>query len=64
MLKLLTGDWKPNWTELLQTNMGVNAERVWNQISMRWEFQELYAASLTAQDSHLVSQLSKAFKQA
>lgn len=62
--QLLTGEWKLNWAELLNTPMGIDAERVWSQVGLRWEFQDGQTTGLSAQDAQLVANLTKVFKQA
>lgn len=57
-LQLLTGEWKFNWLDLLHTPMGVTAERIWNQLSHRWEFQDVNSPHV-----HLVANISKILKQ-
>lgn len=63
-MQLLTGDWKVNWSDLLSTPMGINSEKVWNHVSLRWEFQDGQSSALTAQDAQLVTNLIKILKQA
>ncbi|KAJ8940386.1 hypothetical protein NQ314_010734 [Rhamnusium bicolor] len=62
-LKLLTGDWQPNWFSLLQTPMGISSDRVWMQLSLRWEFKEMTASSLSSHDIHIINNITSLLKQ-
>ncbi|KAG5878260.1 hypothetical protein JTB14_026696 [Gonioctena quinquepunctata] len=59
--QLLSGEWCPNWVNFLQTPMGMSSERVWKQLSLRWEF--VNTNSLSSQHVHIVNDISAMFKQ-
>lgn len=60
---MLTGEWEPNWIGLLQTPMGLNADRVWTQIAARWEFRDINSTSLSSRDAQIVGHLTTLLKQ-
>ncbi|KAI4457536.1 hypothetical protein MML48_7g00003443 [Holotrichia oblita] len=60
--QLLTGEWKPDWPTLLSTPMGLSSERVWGQVSNRWEFKDANFANLSASDAQIVTVLSSMLK--
>ncbi|VEN35270.1 unnamed protein product [Callosobruchus maculatus] len=61
--ELLTGECQPNWLNLLQTPMGLRPEKVWSQLSLRWEFRNAYSSSLPSQHNEIISYISSLFKQ-
>ncbi|XP_023018112.2 uncharacterized protein KIAA0825 isoform X1 [Leptinotarsa decemlineata] len=61
--QLLSGGWRPNWVNLIQTPMGMTNERIWRQISLRWEFRNPNAANLTSQHTQIVNNITSLFKQ-
>ncbi|XP_044259026.1 uncharacterized protein LOC123007679 [Tribolium madens] len=61
--QLLTGAWQPNWIGLLQTPMGLSIDRVWSQLSLRWEFRDVNSSSLSTRDVQIVTNLTTLLKQ-
>ncbi|ERL93897.1 hypothetical protein D910_11183 [Dendroctonus ponderosae] len=61
--QLLTRQLKPNWHHLLQTSLGLTLEKVWNQVSRRWDFQSSASSQLKAGDVDIVNNLSLILKQ-
>ncbi|EEZ98750.1 uncharacterized protein LOC658339 [Tribolium castaneum] len=61
--QLLTGAWQPNWIGLLQTPMGLSIDRVWTQISLRWEFRDVNSSSLSTRDAQIITNLTTLLKQ-
>ncbi|XP_066248590.1 LOW QUALITY PROTEIN: uncharacterized protein KIAA0825 homolog [Euwallacea similis] len=61
--QLLTNNLKPNWQHLLQNPMGITREKVWTQLSCRWEFQSGASARLSICDNEIVGNLSLMLKQ-
>ncbi|XP_063912179.1 uncharacterized protein LOC135129022 isoform X1 [Zophobas morio] len=61
--QLLTGEWQPNWNGLFQTPMGLSIDRVWAQISLRWEFRDINSSSLSTRDVQIVNHLTTVLKQ-
>ncbi|GJQ69311.1 hypothetical protein Trydic_g6444 [Trypoxylus dichotomus] len=60
--QLLTGEWRPDWKNLLSTPMGLSLERVWTQISNRWEFKETNFGCLSTSDAQIVTTLNGLLK--
>ncbi|XP_018570086.1 uncharacterized protein LOC108910070 [Anoplophora glabripennis] len=61
--QLLTGELQPNWFNLLQTPMGLTSERVWMQLSPRWEFRNINSSSLSSHDVHIINNITSLLKQ-
>ncbi|CAG9854540.1 unnamed protein product [Phyllotreta striolata] len=61
--ELLSGKWRPNWLELLQNPMGLNAERVWKQLSLRWEFRNVNSSTLSTQSANMIARIMNVLKQ-
>ncbi|KAK5650866.1 hypothetical protein RI129_001895 [Pyrocoelia pectoralis] len=62
--QLLTGKWQPNWNNFFHIPMGLSVDRVWNQISMRWEFNDANFLNLSSHDAKIVLDLTTVLKQA
>ncbi|KAJ8922033.1 hypothetical protein NQ315_008673 [Exocentrus adspersus] len=61
--QLLTGELHPNWFNLLQTTMGLTPERVWMQLSLRWEFRNINSPSLSTHDIHILNNVTSLLKE-
>ncbi|KAJ8976340.1 hypothetical protein NQ317_009792 [Molorchus minor] len=61
--QLLTGQWQPNWFGYLQTTMGLSSEKVWMQLSRRWEFRDVSSPNLSSNDVHIINNITTIFKQ-
>ncbi|KAL1505958.1 hypothetical protein ABEB36_005401 [Hypothenemus hampei] len=61
--QLLTKQLKPNWQNLLQTSMGLTLEKVWMQLSCRWEFRNSTSPKLSNHAVEIVNKLSSILKQ-
>ncbi|XP_060523495.1 uncharacterized protein LOC132700308 isoform X2 [Cylas formicarius] len=61
--QLLTGELKPNWQVLLQTPMGLSPERLWMQMSLRWEFRDANSGKLALHDVQIIDQITSILKQ-
>lgn len=60
--QMLTGEWKPDWNVFLQIPVGLNIERVWGHVSLRWEFKDVNAKDLSSHDREMVLQLVSTLK--
>ncbi|CAG9824113.1 unnamed protein product [Phaedon cochleariae] len=58
--QVLSGEWVPNWLNLLQIPMGLHPDRVWKQISSRWDFRN---PTSSAQNVHIINSISNILKQ-
>ncbi|KAK4881862.1 hypothetical protein RN001_005181 [Aquatica leii] len=61
--QLLTGQWQPDWISFFHIPMGLSIDRVWNQVSMRWEFDDKNFSSLSVHDARIVLELASILKQ-
>ncbi|KAF7275918.1 hypothetical protein GWI33_011144 [Rhynchophorus ferrugineus] len=61
--QLLTKQLKPNWHLLLQNPLSLTVERIWMQISQRWEFTHTSTSRLSTHDLHIVNNLVTVLKQ-
>jgi hypothetical protein len=43
--------------------MGLSVDRVWTQISLRWEFRDINSTSLSTRDVQIVNNLTTLLKQ-
>lgn len=60
--QLLTGQWKPDWYNLFRIPMGLSNDRIWTQLSMRWEFNDINIPNLSSHDARIVSELTTLLK--
>nr|CAD7267851.1 unnamed protein product [Timema shepardi] len=58
--QLLAGAWEPDWTSLLHTPLGLSQDRLWTQLSRRFEFQEAQEL-LSEHDATVVASLTSLF---
>ncbi|XP_050514797.1 uncharacterized protein KIAA0825 homolog [Diabrotica virgifera virgifera] len=61
--QLLSGNWHPNWLSLLQNARGLSADRVWKQLSLRWEFRNVNATAIPPHISQMIGNITAIFKQ-
>nr|CAD7424866.1 unnamed protein product [Timema monikensis] len=58
--ELLAGAWEPDWTSLLHTPLGLSQDRLWTQLSRRFEFQGAQEL-LSEHDATVVASLTSLF---
>ncbi|KAF5286871.1 hypothetical protein FQA39_LY00404 [Lamprigera yunnana] len=61
--QLFTGEWQPDWSSFFCIPMGLSIDRVWNLISLRWEFDDKNFSMLSAHDARIVLELTSLLKQ-
>ncbi|KAK9871526.1 hypothetical protein WA026_012898 [Henosepilachna vigintioctopunctata] len=60
--QVLTGEWQPQWINLLETPMGLTTDKVSTHINQRWEFSDINSSSLTTQDKQAINNISTVLK--
>ncbi|XP_056629865.1 uncharacterized protein KIAA0825 [Diorhabda sublineata] len=60
--QLLSGKWQPNWLKLLQNPMGISKDRIWKQISQRWEFRNTSSTTIPPNTILMVNNITSSFK--